>query len=82
MYMERHVLVGLGSAVMDTGLSLRGFLPGRREDVAGIDVRNFPPGQYPVRIGIGPPQSRTPDVALAIEGQGPWYPLGEIILRE
>jgi hypothetical protein len=81
MYMERHVLVGLGPEVVDTGLSMRGFLPGTRDDVVSIPTRGLPAGTYEVRIGLGPPQSHIPDITLAIDGQGPWYTLGEVTLH-
>jgi hypothetical protein len=82
MYFERHVLVGIGPGVVDTGVSMRGFSPGMRTDVAMIDTGNLRPGKYEIKVGLGPPESRAPDIALAIEGQGPWYPLGSVTLSQ
>ena len=80
MYFERHLLVKIGSLVTDTGISMKGFLPGTRTDTPTISVKGLAPGTYPVQIGLAAPGSFAPDITLAIAGAGPWYALGNLIV--
>jgi hypothetical protein len=80
MYFERHLLVKIGSLVTDTGISMRGFLPGTRTDTPTISVKGLAAGTYPVQIGLAAPGSFAPDITLAIAGAGPWYALGNLIV--
>jgi hypothetical protein len=80
MYFERHLLVKIGSLVTDTGISMKGFLPGTRTDTPTIDVKGLAPGAYPVQIGLAAPGSLAPDITLAITGEGPWYTLGNLVV--
>jgi hypothetical protein len=80
MYFERHLLVKIGSLVTDTGISMKGFLPGTRTDTPTISVKGLAPGRYPVQIGLAAPGSLAPDITLAITGAGPWYTLGNLIV--
>lgn len=80
MYFERHLLVKIGSLVTDTGISMKGFLPGTRTDTPTIGVKGLAPGTYPVEIGLAAPGSLAPDIRLAISGTGPWYTLGNLVI--
>jgi hypothetical protein len=80
MYFERHLLVKIGSLVTDTGISMKGFLPGTRTDTPTIGVKGLVPGTYPVQIGLATPGSFAPDITLAISGAGPWYTLGNLVI--
>jgi len=82
MYFDRHLLVKVGSQISDTGISMKSFLPGMRTDVATVGTKGLVAGTYPVRIGLAPPGSQTPDITLAIQGTGPWYTLGNIIITD
>jgi Domain of unknown function (DUF4832) len=80
MYFDRHFLVKVGSQISDTGISLKGFLPGTRTDVATIGTQGLAAGAHPVQIGLAAPGSQTPDITLAIQGTGLWYTLGNVII--
>jgi hypothetical protein len=80
MYFERHLLVKIGSLVTDTGISMKGFLPGTRTDTPTVSVKGLAPGTYPVEIGLAAPGSLAPDITLAITGTGPWYTLGNLVV--
>jgi hypothetical protein len=80
MYFHRNVLVKLGTQATDTGISMRGFVPGTRTDVISVDTAQLAAGIYPLEIALGSLASENPDIALAIEGDGPWYPLGKVTL--
>ena len=82
MYFERRVLIKIGSQTSGTQISMKGFLPGTRTDMATIGTRGLRPGTHLVQIGLAPPGSENPDVALAIRGTGPWYPLGTIQITD
>jgi hypothetical protein len=81
MYFERHLLLKLGPKITETDISMRGFLPGTRTDVVTIETADMAAGTYPVEIGLAPPATRGPDITLAIAGEGPWYRLGTVTLR-
>jgi hypothetical protein len=81
IYFKRHLLVKIGSLVTDTGLSMKGFLPGARTDTPTVSVKGLLPGTYPVQIGLAAPGSLTPDITLAIRGEGPWYTLGDLVVE-
>ncbi|MGY8685785.1 DUF4832 domain-containing protein [Bradyrhizobium sp. UFLA05-153] len=80
MYFERHLLVKIGSIVTDTGISMKGFLPGTRTDTFTISVKGLAPGTYPLQIGLAAPGDFAPDITLAIAGAGPWYTLGNLMV--
>jgi hypothetical protein len=80
MYFDRRLLVKVGSQISDTGISMKGFLPGTRTDVATIGTQGLAAGTYSVRIGLAAPGSQTPDIRLAIQGTGLWYTLGNVII--
>ena len=82
MYFDRHLLVKVGSQISDTGISMKGFLPGTRTDVATIGTQGLAAGTYPVRIGLAAPGSQTPDITLAIQGMRLWYTLGNVIITD
>ena len=77
IYADRHLLVKIGSKVIDTGKSFEGFLPGTRTDTLTLDTTGLPVGVYPIQIGLAPPGG-SPDITLAIQGTGPWYSLGTV----
>ncbi len=77
MYFDRNLVVKIGSKVIDTGKSFKGFLPGSRTDNVSINTTGITPGTYPLEIGLAEP-GKSPDITLAIEGSGPWYSLGNI----
>jgi hypothetical protein len=81
MYFERHLLVKIGSLVTETGISMKGFLPGTRTDTPTIGVEGLAPGAYPLQIGLAAPGSLAPDITLAITGAAPWYTLGNLVVR-
>ncbi len=81
MYFDRHVLVKIGPKVIDSGITMQGFLPGQRRDDLTVRTNGSSPGRYSVQIGLAPPRRDSPDIALAIQGEGPWYPLGTVELR-
>ncbi|PBC06792.1 DUF4832 domain-containing protein [Mesorhizobium sp. WSM3859] len=81
MYFDRHVLVRIGTLVKDSRVSMQGFLPGDRTDTVTIGTAGLAAGTYPVQIGLAPPGSETPDITLAIRGDGPWYMLGKLVVR-
>lgn len=80
MYFERRLLVKVGSLVTDTGITMKGFLPGNRTDTPTISVGGLASGTYPVEIGLAAPGSLVPDITLAIAGAGPWYALGNLVV--
>jgi Domain of unknown function (DUF4832) len=81
MYFERHLLVKVGNKISDTGISMKGFLPGMRADVATVGTKGLVAGTYPVQIGLAAPGTQIPDIRLAIQGTAPWYTLGNITLH-
>jgi hypothetical protein len=82
MYLDRHVLVKIGSRIIDSGVSMQGFLPGKRVDNITIGTAGLPRGTYPIQIGLAYPNTDAPDIVLAIQGEGPWYTLGSVTLRD
>ncbi|MDN5001385.1 DUF4832 domain-containing protein [Bradyrhizobium sp. GCM10027634] len=80
MYFERHLLVKVGSLVTDTGITMKGFLPGNRTDNPTISVEGLASGTYPVQIGLAAPGRLVPDITIAIAGEGPWYTLGNLVV--
>ncbi len=80
MYFGRNVLLKLGSRNTDTGISMQGFAPGTRTDLVSLQTVGLRAGTYPVEIAVGLPAAKDPDITLAIEGDGPWYSLGDVIL--
>jgi Domain of unknown function (DUF4832) len=81
MYFDRHVLVKIGNQVTDSGISMKGFLPGARTNVANVSTSGLSPGTYPVAVGLAPPGSSDPEINLAIKAAGPWYGLGKILIQ-
>ncbi len=80
MYFDRNLVVKIGSKVIDTGKSFKGFLPGSRTDNVSINTTGITPGTYPLQIGLAEP-GKSPDITLAIEGSGPWYQIGNITIK-
>jgi hypothetical protein len=80
MYFDRHVVVRVGGRMTDTGLSMKGFLPGARVDQASVSTPGLAAGRYDVALGLAPPGG-APDIRLAIQGAGPWYSLGTVTLN-
>jgi hypothetical protein len=78
MYFERHLLIKIGSLITDTGITMKGFLPGNRTDTPIVSAGSLASGTYPVEIGLAAPGTRVPDITLAIAGAGPWYTLGSL----
>jgi hypothetical protein len=82
MYFDRRLLVRIGTRVFETAISMKGFLPGTRTDVATIATQGLAPGAYPVQIGLAAAGSQDPDITLAIQGAGPWYTLGDLAIGQ
>jgi len=80
MYFDRRLVVRIGTRIIETAISMKGFLPGTRRDVATINTRDLAPGAHPVQIGLAAAGSQDPDITLAIQGAGPWYNLGELAI--
>jgi hypothetical protein len=80
MYFDRVLVVKVGSLITSTTLTMKGFLPGSRADVATVATTGLAAGTYPVSIGLAPIGSQSPDINLAISGTGPWYILGNITI--
>jgi hypothetical protein len=81
MYFERRVVVKLGPLTTKTDISMQGFAPGERADVAAVQTGRLAAGTYSVEIGLAPLAVENPDISLAILGEGPWYRLGTIALQ-
>lgn len=82
MYFERHVLLKLGPRVTETDISMRDFVPGMRTDVILVETEGMTAGTHPIEIGLAPPAAKNPDITLAILGEGPWYSLGTVTLKD
>jgi hypothetical protein len=80
MYFDRRLLVRIGTRGFETAISMKGFLPGTRTNVATIDTRGLAAGTHPVQIGLAAAGSQDPDITLAIQGTGPWYTLGDLAI--
>jgi hypothetical protein len=80
MYFDRHVLVKVGSQITDTGISMKGFLPGTVTNSVNVSTTGLAPGAYTVQIGLAAPGSLSPDITLAIAGSAPWYSLAKIVV--
>ena len=80
MYFDRHVLVKVGSQITDTGISMKGFLPGTVTNSINVSTTGLAPGTYTVQIGLAAPGSLSPDITLAIAGSAPWYSLANIVV--
>jgi hypothetical protein len=80
IYIDRHILVKIGNQVTDTGVTMKGFLPGTRTDTLTVNTAGLAAGTYPVAIGLAAPGSQNPDITLAIQGAGPWYPLANVTI--
>jgi Domain of unknown function (DUF4832) len=81
MYFDRNVVLKLGPLVTKTDISMRGFAPGTCADVTAVQTGRLAAGTYPLEIGLAPPAVESPDISLAILGEGPWYRLGTIALQ-
>src|SRR2546426_11092823 len=55
---------------------VQGIAPGIRNDVISVETPRLAAGTYPIEVGLASPSTQKADVALAIRGVGPWYPLG------
>jgi hypothetical protein len=64
MYFDRRLLVRIGTQVFETAISMKGFLPGTRTDVATIATRGLAAGAHPVQIDLAGAGSQDPDTTL------------------
>jgi hypothetical protein len=82
MYFDRLLLIKIGNQIHHTGISMKGFLPGTRIDAVAVGTERSEVGTHDVQIGLAPPGTEAPDITLAIQGAGPWYLLGNLIITE
>src|SRR2546426_10555233 len=64
MYFDRRLLVRIGTQVFETAISMKGFLPGTRTDVATIATRGLAARAHPVQIDLAAAGSQDPDTTL------------------
>ncbi len=80
-YHDYLLAARLGTAVVVTDTSVKGWLPGAKDVNVPVDVPNdAAPGQRELSLALVDPTTREPAIRLGIAGRGEdgWYPLSQV----